>query len=147
MIFCHYTGSHSCRLITRSNRAPSVIEKSGASSHQGLTHMGDELDLVGMTFLSLSNLSTLIYRQVHTLLPLNKVNKDFCFIPRDPSLCGREATEQRNHLCSLSNLRDPISRGTKWIHLKTKGHFRNFYPLFLHFLRRCENTYRTETEV
>lgn len=113
MIFCHYAGSHSFRIITRSNRAPCVIEKPGASSRQGLTQKGDELDLLGMTFLSLSNLSTPVYRQVHTLPPLNEVNKDFCVIPRDFSLCGEEATEQRNHLCSLSNLRDTVSRGHK----------------------------------
>lgn len=51
--------SQSCfRIITRSNRAPSVIEKSGASSHQGLTPRGDELDLLEMTFPSPSNLPT-----------------------------------------------------------------------------------------
>lgn len=100
---------------------------------------------MGMTFLSLIYPPSL-YIQIHTLLLLNMLNKYFYFVTRDPFLCVGEVAEQRNQL-SLSNLRDPISKEIKWIHLRTKKNIRNFDLSFLHFLRRCENTSGTETEV
>lgn len=131
MIFCHYTGSHSFRIITGSNRAPSVIEKSGASSHQGLNLRGDELDLVGMTFPSL--IYPPQYIHIHTLLPLNTVSKDFFLHPEIPS-CVWEKTQSKDSifvLCQTSRV--PISRGIKWIHLRIEEHIRNFDLFFFSF--------------
>lgn len=131
----------------KDNRAPSVTEKSGASSRQGLTLRGDELGLGDDISLSLSIYPLqYTYKYSHCCL-LMKPIKIFCLTPRDPFLCGGQGTEQRSHLCSLSSLRNPILRGIQWIYLRTKENIRNCDLLHLRFLRKCENTFKTGSKV
>ena len=86
------------------------------------------------------------YKYTHCCLLIKPI-KIFCFTPRDPFLCGEQGTEQRNHLYSLSNLRNPTLRGIQWTYLRTKENIKNCDLSCLHFLGRCENTFRAGNEV